>query len=47
MALIESLAGITEISDNLYEVTASVSIGSGIDDVADSTFIMKDGGLLK
>ena len=47
VALIDSLAGITEISDNLYEVTASVSIGSGIDDVADSTFIMKDGGLLK
>lgn len=47
MALINSLSGITEISDNLYEVTSLVSIGSGIDDVADSTFIMKDGGLLK
>jgi hypothetical protein len=47
MALIDSLAGVTEISDNLYEVTSVINIGSGIDDVSDSTFIMKDGGLLK
>lgn len=47
MALINSLAGITEISDNLYEVTSVVNIGSGIDDISDSTFIMKNGGLLK
>jgi len=44
MALINSLSGITEISDNLYEVTSVVSLGSNIDDVSDSTFIMKDGG---
>jgi hypothetical protein len=47
MAAIDSLSGVVEISDNLYEVTSVVNIGSGIDDVSDSTFIMKDGGLLK
>jgi hypothetical protein len=47
MAAIDTLAGITEISDNLYEVTSDVTLGSGIDDVIDSTFIMKSGGLLR
>ena len=47
MAAIDTLTGVTEISHNLYEVTSVVDIGSGIDDVADSTFIMKDGGLLR
>jgi hypothetical protein len=47
MAAIDSIVGITEISDNLYEVTANITLGAGIDDVNDATFIMKDGGLLK
>jgi hypothetical protein len=47
MAAIDTLAGIAEISDNLYEVTSDVTLGSGVDDVIDSTFIMKSGGLLR
>jgi hypothetical protein len=47
MASIDTLAGITKISDNLYEVTSDVTLGSGVDDVIDSTFIMKSSGLLR
>jgi hypothetical protein len=47
MASIDSITGITEVSDNLYEVTEVITLGSGIDDTNDATFIMKDGGLLK
>jgi hypothetical protein len=47
MAAIDTLSGITEITPNFYEVTSVVDIGSGIDDVTDATFIMKDGGLIR
>jgi hypothetical protein len=47
MASIDTLTGITQVTPLLFEVTAVVDIGSGIDDVTDATFIMKDGGLLR
>lgn len=47
MAAIDTLTGVAEVSPLLYEVTSVVDIGSGIDDVTDATFIMKDGGLLR
>ena len=47
MAGIETLTGITKVNAFEYEVTAEVSIGSGIDDLEYATFVQKSGGLLK
>ena len=47
MALIETVTGVTKIHDSLYEVTAIVELGSGIDDLYDATIVSKDGGILK
>ena len=47
MAHISTLSGVSETSDNFFEVTSVVDIGSGVDDIADATFLMKDGGLLR
>ena len=47
MAGIETLTGVTKINAFEYEVTAEVSVGSGIDDLEYATFVQKSGGLLK
>jgi hypothetical protein len=47
MAAIDTLTGVAQVSDNFYEVTSVVDLGSGIDDVTDATFLMKEGGLLR
>lgn len=47
MASIETLTGVTKVSDFGYEVTGGlVQVGSGIDDIEHANFIQKDGGLL-
>ena len=47
MAGIETLTGVAKVNAFEYEVTAEVSIGSGIDDLEYATFVQKSGGLLK
>ena len=47
MAGIETLTGITKVNAFEYEVTAEVSVGSGIDDLEYATFVQKSTGLLK
>jgi hypothetical protein len=47
MAGLETLTGITKVNAFEYEVTAEVSVGSGIDDLEYATFVQKSGGLLK
>ena len=47
MADHDTLAGITKVDFNVYEVTSVVDVGAGIDDVNLCVFIMKDGGLLR
>ena len=47
MASIETLTGVTKVSDFGYEVTGGlVQVGSGIDDIEHANFVQKDGGLL-
>jgi len=47
MAGIESIPGVAKVNAFEYEVTAEVSVGSGIDDLEYATFVQKSGGLLK
>ena len=47
MAGIETLTGVAKINAFEYEVTAEVSVGSGIDDLEYATFVQKSTGLLK
>lgn len=46
MAAIESLDGISRVNEFDYQVTKVVTVGSDIDDVAEATFTIKDGGYL-
>lgn len=47
MAAHETVSGIAKIENGLYEVTSPVSIGAGIDNVSNSVFEIKDGGILR
>ena len=47
MAGIETITGVTKLNAFEYEVTAEVSVGSGIDDLEYATFVQKSTGLLK
>ena len=47
MAAHETVTGIAKVAHGVYEVTALVKLGAGIDNVADCVFIQKDGGLLR
>lgn len=47
MAAHETVSGIAKIENGSYGVTSPVSIGDGIDNVSNSVFTIKDGGILR
>ena len=47
MAAIETLQGVTKLSEYMYEVTENVNLVSGIDDIEQAVIIQKDGGILR
>jgi hypothetical protein len=47
MAAIETLTGVDRVDEFVYDVTDIIDIGGNIDDVINSTFRMRAGGLLR